>query len=84
MGACVVWGFHSGLWVILLARSVMISIMTHHLVGLKEPPNIRCKYMAAHIVVRHMHLAADLALKYICLNAAPWLVLQTRIGVKGW
>ena len=72
LDVCVVWGFHNRLLVMLLARSVMISIMTHHSVGLKEPPNIRYKYMAAHIAVRHMNLAADLALTYVCPNAAPW------------
>ena len=44
LGACAVWGFHSGLLVMLLASSVMISVMMYHSARLKEPPNIRFKY----------------------------------------
>ena len=56
-------GFYRGLLVISFARSVRISIMIHHLDGLKDPPNVKQRYIRAQIVVVHIHFAADLVLK---------------------
>ena len=59
-------GTSGGLFAMSIARSVIISIITHHSAGLEEPPNVRRRYMRAHTVVMQMHFAADAA--FICIR----------------
>ena len=81
IGANVDVGFHRGLLVISFARSVIISIMIHHSAGLKDPLNVRQRYMSAQIVVVHIHFAADLAWKCTRLNAASRSIFVTSMDV---
>ena len=81
IGANSAFGFHSRLLVISFARSVKISIMMYHSAGLKEPPNVRRRYINAQSVVVRMHFAADVSLKCMRVNAASRSIFVMRMDV---
>ena len=75
--------FQKGLLEISFARSVIISMITHHSAGLKEPPKVSRKYINAQIVVEHMHFTADGAFICILLYAESRSYLLIRITIHG-
>ena len=65
------------------ARSVTALINTHNSEGLKDPPNVNCRYMNAHIAVEHRHFAADAAFMCIHLYADFMSYFEMRMIVCG-
>ena len=77
-------GVHDGLLLMSFPKSVISSIMTHYSAGLLVPPNVKRRYMSAHIAVLQIHLIADQVLRCRRQYAASKLYLQMRIAVLGY
>ena len=58
--------------------------ITHHSVGLKDPPNTSIKYIKAHITVEQMHVDAVLVSRYIrrYVDAKSYLPMNMCIVEK--
>ena len=72
-----------GLLHVSFAKYVMISINTHHSVGLMEPPKLNRRYISAQSVVEYMHLVADGVFMYSRLYAESksyYLVILLYLG----
>ena len=58
-------------------------MMIHHSAVLKDPPNVRRRYMSEHTVVMHKYLAADAVLVCMHLYTESRSYLKIRITVNG-